>query len=127
MLEVVSGMTLCGVIEWNDCYEDIYCDEVGQLAFDSSQDGGCWGLAEVNIGEPMPMVNTLGLRNNMESGVYGDCIGVVYANNGDIVVLLDEVTAVLRKLWAPLENVGEPFYYNTDIDYEPEGDVVCDD
>lgn len=122
MLETMGNMTLCGVINWNDTWEDIYCDEYGVLAFDNYSEGGTWCVTEINIGKPMPMESTQSLQRNIENGVYGECIGVIYGNEGNIVVLMDEDKAVERYLWDPLVDTGETFYYNTDEEYETESE-----
>lgn len=124
MLESMDNMTLCGVITNNDSYEDIYCDDCGVLVFESYSDGACWCLTEINIGTPLKLTSTQPLINNMENGVYGDCVGVIYSSTGNIIVLTDEEYAVTRSIAAPGVDVGEKFYYNTDEEYEIDMDDI---
>lgn len=121
MLESMDNMTLCGVIIYNEVAEEIYCDEVGQLVFETSQDGGCWCLSEINIGEPLSVKRVDNFVEAIETGVYGpNCVGVIFCKDGRVVVLLDEEHAVMRTLYDPLTNACEPFYYSADIEYEKE-------
>lgn len=121
MLESMDNMTLCGVIIYNGVAEEIYCDEVGQLVFETSQDGGCWCLSEINIGEPLSVKRVDNFVEAIETGVYGpNCVGVIFCKDGRVVVLLDEEHAVMRTLYDPLTNACEPFYYSADIEYEKE-------
>lgn len=121
MLESMNNMTLCGVICWNDTWEDIYADDTGALLMETYADGGCWYITEVNIGKPLELDNTGDLRRNIDDGLYGDgVIGVAYGYDGNIVVFLDESMAVERKLWEPTKDVGAHFYYSTDEEFEGE-------
>lgn len=121
MLESMDNMTLCGVIIYNGVAEEIYCDEVGQLVFETTQDGGCWCISEINIGEPLPVKRVDNFVEAIETGLYGEkCIGAIYGKNGSVVVLLDEERAVIRSLLDPITNQCEPFYYSTDMEYEEE-------
>lgn len=118
MMEIKENATMCGVIRYNDTWCEVYCDQYGVLAFDNYSDG-TWCLTEVNISDPLELDNTADLVRNVEAGMYGaGCCGVVYSSTGDIVVLISESQAVLRKVWAPTVNEGEPFYYSTDEEYE---------
>lgn len=119
MLEIMEGAVLCGVLEYNDSWCEVYCDEYGVLAFDNYSDG-TWCITEVNISEPLALDGVDDLIRNIESGMYGECRGVIYTSTGDIVVLLTDESAVLRKVWAPKDNVGETFYYSTDEEYDNE-------
>lgn len=127
MLETMDGMVLCGTINWNETWEDIYCDPYGVLVFETYSDGGCWCLTEINIGQPMSQLNVRDLQKNIDNGVYGEAIGVIYGFEGNIIVLLNEDTAVERRLWEPLVNVGDKFYYSTDEEYDMEGFVDSED
>lgn len=120
MLEVMNGMVLCGTINWNDTWEDVYCDPYGVCVFETYGDGGCWCLTEINIGTPLEQGSVKSLQSNLDGGMYGEAIGVIYGYNGNIIVLLDEETAVERTLWEPTVDVGEKFYYSTDEEYEVE-------
>lgn len=118
MLETRQDMTLCGVIYWNDSWEEVYCDDCGVLVFETSQDGGCWCLTEINIGDPLPLPSVKGLKANIMRKEYGEkCIGVIYGNEGNIVVLLDENEAVCRSLADLLEDEGPKFFYCSDEEY----------
>lgn len=118
MLETKQNMTLCGVIYWNDSWEEIYCDDCGVLVFETSQDGGCWCLTEINIGSPLALPSVKGLKANVTDEVYGkECIGVIYGAEGNIVVLINETQAVCRTLGDLLEDVGPKFFYCTDEEY----------
>jgi len=118
MLEVIEGGSLCGVLNYNGSWCDVFCDKYGVLAFDNDTDG-VWCITEINIGKPLDLDNTRDLVSNIEHGYYGEpCVGVIYGYDGDIVVLLTENQAVLRKVWALKENAGNPFYYSTDEEYE---------
>ena len=118
MLECCPNMTLCGVILYNNCWEEIYADEVGTVVFEPGD--GCWIFSEINVPEPLPLDTVSGLVRNLESGSYGDAIGVIYTMTGNIVVLLDEEHAVMRTLDDTVVNRGDVFYYSTDCEYDVE-------
>lgn len=127
MLEVMTGSTLCGVIYYNEIFEDIYADEYGILAFESTLDGGCYEISpessspreihEMIVLEPLA-VNTRLAAECVLNGTFGDCIGVIYKSTGDVIVLLDDSRAVVRSLTDPKVDTCEPFDYTTDCDYE---------
>lgn len=119
MLETMKGATMCGVIQYNDTWCEVYCDPYGTLAFDNYTDGE-WCITEVNVENPLALTEVKSLVRNIEDDMYGKCIGVIYSADGDIVVLLDDSNAVNRKVWAPTEDVGEKFFYSTDEEYDNE-------
>ena len=122
MLESIDRMVLCGAIEWNGSMEPIYCDPNGTLVFEIG-DGECWCLSEINIGNPLPMLNIRGICSNLDDGGYGDAIGAVYANDGKIVVFLNEEYAVLRSIVDTKKNIDEPFFYSTDEEYDLDNEL----
>lgn len=120
MLETVSGLKVCGVLLYNGSFEDVYADKYGACLFDAN-DGTAWYITEVNIGEPLELRSTNGLVDNINAGMYGaDCIGVVYANNGNIVVFKEGNRAVLRDLGDMIHDKAADFYFSTDEEFDPE-------
>lgn len=117
MLESVEGAVICGVIQENEYWCDIYCDRFGALAYDNYSDGA-WCISEVNIPKTVSFNTSRPIVEAIESGQFGNCIGVIYGYDGDIAVLLDHEYAVMRKVWAPREDVGKKFFYSTDMQYE---------
>lgn len=116
MLESRGDMSLCGVILYNNAWQEIYADEVGTLVFEPGD--GCWVLSEVNMPEPLSMDSVAGLIDNIENKVYGDAIGVAYSGNGDIIVFLTEEKAVRRSIVDTHTDIDDPFYYSTDVEYD---------
>lgn len=117
MFETMKGAVMCGVINYNDTWCEVWCDPYGVLAFDNYTDG-VWCITEVNVAHPLELYSVSSLISNIEDGLYGDCIGVIYSSEGDVVVFLNDDTAVMRKVWALTENIGDKFYYSTDEEYE---------
>lgn len=121
MLESMEKMLPCGVLMLGDSPTTIYADTEGVLAYDDSNDGGCYMISELIVNNPLGLFGTSNLENSLINEEYGsDVIGIILTSDSKVIALYEDDTADYRSLMDPNKPTSARFEIDRSMDYETE-------
>ena len=117
MLETRENFVVAGLITVDGEICPIYVNlDNGDCVFESPVMGTAQLIAEVSIANPLGVTDLRSMTRSLESSD-GQYIGIIFRTDGTAVVILDENTAVIRKIDC-LMSGGDTFAIDLNSDYD---------
>jgi hypothetical protein len=115
MLESSEKVRVIGGIRNEGEFQPIYATEDGDAVYESLCSGVIAILTNITCNDPPDLRDLSSLQAALESGRFGNALGLLYPDKNSAVVLLDEYTAERRSLGDMETPTGDTFELDPNV------------